>query len=66
MEKGTCADVMKHVTKDNSEIALPYVDVLAQYINYKAPRVKWGVQESIGNIAENSRGMLKKRCPPFS
>ena len=52
VEKGTCADVMKHVTKENPEIAIPYIDELITYIDYKAPRVKWGVPESIGNTAQ--------------
>jgi hypothetical protein len=51
VEKGTCADVMKNVTKDEPEIATPYINEMIEYINYKAPRVKWGVPESIGNIA---------------
>jgi HEAT repeat protein len=52
VEKGTCADVMKHVTAENPEIAVPYIDDLIDFINYKAPRVKWGVPESIGNISK--------------
>ncbi|MFH0897918.1 MAG: hypothetical protein V1850_07745, partial [Candidatus Bathyarchaeota archaeon] len=51
VEKGTCADIMKNVTKDEPELAAPYIDELIEHINDKAPRVKWGVPESIGNIA---------------
>ena len=51
-EKGTCADVMKHVTKDKPEIAVPYLNEMIEYINYKASRVKWGIPESIGNMAQ--------------
>jgi hypothetical protein len=29
-----------------------YVDDLIDFINYKAPRVKWGIQESIRNISK--------------
>jgi hypothetical protein len=42
VEKGTVADVMKHVSKDNPEIAAPYIDDLVEYVNYRVPRVKWG------------------------
>jgi hypothetical protein len=52
VEKGTAADVMKHVSKDKPEIVAPYIDDLVDYINYKAPRVKWGVPETIGNLAQ--------------
>jgi hypothetical protein len=52
VEKGTCADIMKNVTKDEPGIALPYIVEMIEYINYKAPRVKWGISESIGNIAK--------------
>jgi hypothetical protein len=47
VEKGTCAEIMKFVSKDKSEIVAPYIDVLIEYIDYKAPRVKWGIPESI-------------------
>jgi len=52
VEKGTVADVMKHVSKDKPEIAAPYIDDMIEYVNYRAPRVKWGVPESIGNMAQ--------------
>ena len=52
VEKGTCADIIKNVTKDEPGIALPYIDEMIEYINYRAPRVKWGIPESIGNIAK--------------
>jgi hypothetical protein len=43
---------MKHVSEGKPEIILPYMDILIGYINYDIPRVKWGVQESIGNISK--------------
>lgn len=52
VDKGTCADVMKHLSAKNPEILIPYIDILVHYINYKAPRVKWGVPETIGNMAK--------------
>lgn len=63
VDKGTCADVMKHVTKDNPEIALPYVDDIIAYINYKAPRVRWGIPESIGNMAQMYPKDIEKAVP---
>ncbi len=55
VEKGTCSDIMKHVTAEKPEIAEPYINDLIRYINYKAPRVRWGVPESIGNIAKKEK-----------
>ena len=63
VEKGTCADVMKHVSKDNPEIFAPYIDDIIGYINYDAPRVKWGIPESIGNISKRFPKEVEKAIP---
>ncbi len=63
VEKGTCADVMKHVTKDKPEIAVPYLNEMIEYINYKASRVKWGIPESIGNMAQKFSQEVEKAVP---
>lgn len=63
VEKGTAADVMKHVSKDKPEIVVPYIDDLVDYINYKAPRVKWGVPETIGNLAQKFPTEVEKAVP---
>jgi hypothetical protein len=63
VEKGICADVMKHVTAENPEIAVPYVDDLIGFINDKIPRVKWGVPESIGNISKKYPEQVVKAIP---
>ena len=34
VEKGTCADVIKHVTKEKPEVALPYIDEIINYVNH--------------------------------
>ncbi|HVQ00307.1 MAG TPA: HEAT repeat domain-containing protein [Candidatus Thermoplasmatota archaeon] len=52
VEKGVCADVMKHVAEEKPEILAPYMNILVGYINYPVPRVKWGIPEAIGNMAE--------------
>jgi hypothetical protein len=49
--KGTAAEVMKYISKENPDAMLPYVDLLIEYIDYKAPKVRWGCPESIGYIA---------------
>jgi hypothetical protein len=59
-DKGTCADVMKHVSEQKPEILAPYIDVLVEYINYKTPRVKWGVPETIGNMAKKYPDKVEK------
>ena len=63
VDKGTCADVMKHVSEQKPEIFLPYIDILVEYINYKAPRVKWGVPEALGNIAKKHPTEAEKAVP---
>lgn len=63
VDKGTCADVMKHVTMGNPEIALPYLDDIIAYINYEAPRVRWGIPESIGNMAKIYPKEVEKAVP---
>jgi hypothetical protein len=63
VEKGTCADIIKHVTAEKPEIAEPFIEELISFINYKTPRVKWGVPESIGNIAKNSPQKVEKAIP---
>jgi HEAT repeat protein len=51
VQKGTAAEVMKFVSKDKPDMMVPYIDTLIEYINYKAPRVRWGCPEAIGNLA---------------
>jgi hypothetical protein len=53
VDKGTCADVLKHVSVKRPELLMPYFDVLVRYISYTAPRVKWGIPEAIGNLAKH-------------
>jgi hypothetical protein len=52
VDKGTCADVMKHMSEQRPELLEPYIDRLIEYINYKAPRVKWGIPEAMGHLAK--------------
>ena len=63
VEKGSCAEVMKFVSKDNPEIFLAYIDELIDNINHKASRVKWGIPESIGNIAQKYPKEVQKAIP---
>ncbi len=63
VEKGRAADVMKHVSKGNPAIVVPYIEDLVGYINYKAPRVKRGVPEAIGNIAQKYPTEVEKAVP---
>ncbi|MCX6137909.1 MAG: hypothetical protein NTV54_10490 [Ignavibacteriales bacterium] len=63
VDKGSCADVMKHVSAESPEILMPHIDVLVKYINYKAPRVKWGVPEAIGNMAKEYPDATAKAIP---
>lgn len=64
-DKGTCADAMKHVSEQKPEILAPYIDLLVGYITYKAPRVKWGVPEALGNLSKNILMKWFRRCRTF-
>jgi urease gamma subunit len=63
VEKGTAAEVMKFVSKENPDLMLPYIDILIENIDYKAPRVKWGCPESLGNIAKKYPKKVEKAIP---
>jgi hypothetical protein len=63
VEKGTCADVVKHVAKENPEIVVPYIGTLIEFIDYKAPRVRWGVPESLGYVARQFPDLVEKAVP---
>ena len=54
---------MKHVSSINPDILVPYIDIIVNYINYKAPRVKWGVPEAIGNMARKYPDKVAKAIP---
>lgn len=63
VEKGTAAEVMKFVSKEDPDRMVPYIDLLIEYIDYKAPRVRWGCPESIGNIARKYPDKVEKAIP---
>jgi hypothetical protein len=63
VEKGSCAEIMKFVSKENPQMMEPYINTLLEYITYKAPRVKWGVPESIGNLASVYPEKVEKAIP---
>ncbi len=63
VEKGTCAHVMKIVSAKEREIFKPYILDLIKYINYRAPRVKWGIPETIGNLAEKYPKEVEQAIP---
>jgi hypothetical protein len=63
VEKGTCADVMKHISADNPEFFKSCIEDLIEYINYNLPRIKWGVQETIGNISRKFPDRVEKAIP---
>ena len=63
VEKGTYATVLKQVSSGNPDIVEPFIDELIDYINHKANRVKWGIPETIGNIAEKYPKKVEKAIP---
>ena len=63
VDKGNCADVMKHVSAKSTGVLVPYIDILLGYINYNSPRVKWGVPVAIGNMAKDYPEEAAKAIP---
>jgi hypothetical protein len=63
VDKGTCAHAMKLVSAEKPELFKLYIDDLIEYITYKAPRVKWGIPETIGNIANKYPQEVEKAVP---
>ena len=63
VEKGTAAEVMKFVSKEDPGMMVPYIDLLVEYIDYKAPRVRWGCPEALGNIAQKHPDKVDKAIP---
>ncbi len=63
VEKGTAAEVMKFISKENPEQMVPYIDLLIEFIDYKAPRVRWGCPESLGYIAQKFPDKVEKAIP---
>lgn len=62
-DRGTAAEVMKFVSKERPERMLPYIDVLIEYIDYKAPRVRWGCPEALGNLAAHYPEQVGQAIP---
>ncbi len=63
VDKGTCADAMKHISKLKPEVFAPFIDTLVDYIDYKASRVKWDVPETIGNMTKKCPDKVEKAIP---
>jgi len=63
VDKGICGEVMKYVTRDNPEFALPYINTIIEYINDEAPKVKWGTAEVMGNVAQRFPEKVSKAVP---
>ncbi len=63
VDRGTCAEVLKLISKTSPKMVVKYMDVLIRYINYNAPRVKWGVPETIGNLAKDYPDSAAKAIP---
>ena len=63
VEKGTYATVLKQVSSTNPEIVEPFIDDLFDFINNNSNRVKWGIPETIGNLAEKYPKRVDKAIP---
>ena len=62
-EKGNCMEAIEYITKENPEFAEDYLDFVIEYINDKAPRVKWEACRIIGNVAKKFPDKVKEAVP---
>ncbi|MBN1263443.1 MAG: hypothetical protein JW991_03735 [Candidatus Pacebacteria bacterium] len=62
-DKGSCADIMKHVSVRKPGLLAPYIETLIEYVNFPLPRVKWGVPEAIGNLAKDYPDKVAEAMP---
>jgi len=62
-EKGSCIEVIEHVSRDKPEIVLPHVDFITDHINDQAPKVKWKTAEAIANISQKYPNETVKVVP---
>jgi hypothetical protein len=63
VQKGTAAEVMKFVSKEKPVVMVPYIGTLIDYIDYNAPRVRWGCPEAIGNLAPKYPHEVERAIP---
>ncbi len=54
---------MKHVSKNRPDIIAPYIEDMVRYIDYRVPRVRWGIPEAIGNMAKRFPNEVVKAIP---
>src|SRR4030067_1474111 len=62
-DKGACADAMKHISLKKPGLIAPYIDTLIRYVNFPLPRVRWGIPESIGNLAKDYPELVVNAIP---
>lgn len=51
VERGICMETLEYISKDAPEIAEPHVETVINFLNDKAPRVKWEAARVIANIS---------------
>jgi len=52
VEKGTLMEIVEYVTKDNPEVAIPFLNDITAHLNFDAPRVKWEAARIIANVSQ--------------
>lgn len=50
-EKGHCMEAMHHISRDEPDIVLPYIDFIIEHFDDGGTRVKWEAAETIHNVA---------------
>jgi hypothetical protein len=62
-EKGHCMEAMQYASKEEPDIALPYVDFAIDNFDAGGTRVKWEGAEIIKNLAEKCPEKVVKAVP---
>jgi hypothetical protein len=62
-QRGTVADVIEALSKENPDLVAPHFAMIIGYINFKAPHVKWAASEIIGNLSKNHCVEAEKAIP---
>jgi hypothetical protein len=62
-DRGTCADAVESLSRSNHELVAPFIDTLVAMVDYRAPRVKWGMAESIAHLARYYPDRLERAVP---
>ena len=63
VQKGVCLEALEFATEEKPELAAPYVGMVVDYLDHKAPKVKWEASRVIANVAKKFPDDAAKAVP---